>query len=90
MWNKGHIKMHADHSAELLFFKFCKFSSVQQLMSPHFLSFKCFGGNKARQSAAVNCDATEVFRAFFGVVLRCISGFKSIIKQVTNILPGDT
>lgn len=56
--NKQHITMWTDHSAELLFFK-CEFSSIQQLMNTHFLSFKCFQGNKARQSVAY--DATEVF-----------------------------
>lgn len=81
--------MWTDHSAEPLLFK-CKFSSVQQAMNTHFLCFKCFQGSKARQSVAVNCDATEVFREFFEVVLRSISGFRGVIKQVTNILPCDT
>lgn len=57
-------------------------------MNTHFLSFKCFQGNKARQSVAY--DATEVFWAFFEVVLRSIAGFRSANKQVIRILPSDT
>lgn len=59
MWNSGHTGMWTDPCAELLFLK-GKFSSTQQLMSTHFLSLKCCQGNKARQSVAVSCDATEV------------------------------